>query len=540
MALHGETRRIDTATFRFKAFIQDDHPWINQANRFASTVSRGYYKYYVGDKQGQNVDYGPAAVYSLDGRYNLNWFNALTNQWVAEPATLATGGITPSTRTRREIRTESLATQNFFFDNRIVSTFGWRKDKNRSRDSNGATIDASTGLINYDALKVWGPWVEKAGTTKTAGVVVKPMRWLNAHYNTSDSFLPAVTQYNLYGEVLPNPTGKGKDYGITVALFNQTVVLKINKFTTFQNNSRDGVSGPLATRSIQLDTARVNNGSIAYNFESWATNLANARFTAQGVTPTAAQTSSAVAKIMGLPEGFLDGAIGHSISETNDVSARGLEYELSYNPTRNWTFKANLAQQITIDSNLSPNIQKYIESRLPIWTSATDDAGALWWTTSNGGIPRDFFTGSINAPLKLAVANQNKPRSQVREWRFNSLTNYRFSTGRLKGLGVGGAVRWEDKAAIGFRGGAPDADGIVRVYNANQPLFDKARYYIDFMSSYDLRFAQNKIRARVQLNIRNVLEKGRLQAIGVNPDGSPHTYRIIDPRQIILSTTFDL
>ena len=540
VALHGETRRIDTATYRYKAFIQDDHPWINQANRFGSTVSRGYYKYYVGDNQGQNVDYGPAAVYSLDGRYNLNWFNALTNQWVAEPATLATGGITPSNRTRREIRTESLATQNFFFDNRIVSTFGWRKDKNRSRDSNGATIDATTGLINYDALKVWVPWVEKAGTTKTAGVVVKPLRWLNAHYNTSDSFLPAVTQYNLYGEVLPNPTGKGKDYGITVALFNQTVVLKINKFTTFQKNSRDGVSGPLATRSIQLDTARVNNGSIAYNFESWATNLANARFTAQGVTPTAAQTSSAVAKIMGLPDGFLDGAIGHSISETNDVAARGLEFELSYNPTRNWTFKANVAQQITIDSNLSPNIQKYIESRLPIWTTATDDAGALWWTTSNGGIPRDFFTGSINAPLKLAVANQNKPRSQVREWRFNSLTNYRFSTGRLKGLGVGGAVRWEDKAAIGYRGGAPDADGIVRVYDPNQPLFDKARYYIDFMSSYDLRFAKDKIRARVQLNIRNVFEKGRLQAIGVNPDGSPHTYRIIDPRQFILSTTFDL
>ena len=71
-------------------------------------------------------------------------------------------------------------------------------------------------------------------------------------------------------------------------------------------------------------------------------------------------------------------------------------------------------------------------------------------------------------------------------------------------------------------------------------MFDKRRYYFDLMSSYDLRLYQNKIRARVQLNIRNVFERGRLQAIAVNPDGQPFAYRIIDPRQSILSTTFDL
>ena len=77
-------------------------------------------------------------------------------------------------RTRREIRTQSATTQNFFFDGRLVTTFGLRKDKIRSRDSNGATIDPATGLLNYDALKVWQRWIEKSGDTKTAGAVVKP------------------------------------------------------------------------------------------------------------------------------------------------------------------------------------------------------------------------------------------------------------------------------------------------------------------------------------------------------------------------------
>ena len=128
----------------------------------------------------------------------------------------------------------------------------------------------------------------------------------------------------------------------------------------------------------------------------------------------------------------------------------------------------------------------------------------------------------------------------MREWRFNALTNYNFTEGRLKNFGVGGAFRWEDKAAIGFRGAAPESDGVVRTLDPNKPVFDKSRYYIDASASYSLRLHDNKIRARVQLNVRNVFEKGRLQAIAVNPDGSPYAYRIIDPRQFILTTTFDL
>ena len=44
----------------------------------------------------------------------------------------------------------------------------------------------------------------------------------------------------------------------------------------------------------------------------------------------------------------------------------------------------------------------------------------------------------------------------------------------------------------------------------------------------------------MQLNVRNVFENGRLQPVAVNPDGRPYAYRIIDPRQFIISTSFDL
>ncbi len=540
-AAHGETRRIDNSTLRYRDAVVDNHNWINLQNRTGVTAARAYYKYYVGDNQGQNIDEAPPAIYNLNGTYNFTWFNAQTNQWVNEPSTIAEAGVTPSNRTRREIRTLSATTQNFFLKDRLVTTFGWRQDKNRSRDSNGAVVDPATGFLDYSPLETWGPWFEKAGTTRTSGAVIKPLTWLNAHYNQSDSFLPANTQFNLFGEVLPNPTGTGKDYGLTFSLLQGKLVFKINRYNTLQINSRAGDAGIVATRAIRMDTGRSGNGNDSFNFETWATNLAITRFTAQGILPTAAQTSAAVATIMGLPAGFLDSLVGRSIAETSDISAKGYEFEMNYNPVRNWTVKVTAAQQITIDSNISPTLIQYLEERLPIWTTVKDDAGLFWWKTSigNGGVPENFYLGNVSAPLKLAIANQGKPRSQVREWRVNLLTNYNFTQGRLKNFGVGGAVRWEDQASIGFFGAAPESDGVIRSLNADRPVYDTSRFYFDLSGSYNLRLYKGKIRTRIQLNVRNVLEDGRLQAIAVNPDGRPFAYRIVDPRQIILSTTFD-
>jgi len=565
-AAHGETRRIDTAVLRYRDAVLSDHSWINLQNRTGVTAARAYYKYYVGDAQGQNIDQAPAAVYGLGGRYNLTWFNALTNQWVNEPATIGEAGVTPSNRTRREIRTLSGTMQNFFLDGAIVTTFGLRTDKNRSRDSNGAVVDSGTGLLDYSPLRAWGPWLEKSGRTKTGGAVVRPFRDLGfirraadggdsagrilgqvlrgaaVHYNKSDSFQPAVTQYNLLGEVLPNPTGRGKDYGVSLSFLDNRLFLRVNRYENFQVNARNGDAGIVATRAIRMDTGRSGNGNDSFNFETWATLLANARFTAQGVVPTAAQTSAAVAKIMGLQDGFLDTLVGKSITETSDIEAKGMEIELNYNPNRHWRFKFAGAQQKSIDTNISPRVQEYLNQRMPYWMAAKDDAGVEWWTSriGSGGVPRDFYTGSVSAPLKLAIANQGKPRSQVREWRFNSLANYTFSEGRVKGLSLGGAVRWEDKAAIGFRGAAPDPDGVVRTLDRDRPVFDSSRFYLDLNVGYGLRLFSDRIRTRLQLNVRNALEGGRLQAVAVNPDGAPFAYRIVDPRQFILTATFDL
>jgi hypothetical protein len=77
-------------------------------------------------------------------------------------------------------------------------------------------------------------------------------------------------------------------------------------------------------------------------------------------------------------------------------------------------------------------------------------------------------------------------------------------------------------------------------YNADRPIWQRAQLYCDMFATYDFRMFKNRIRGNVQLNAKNVGESGRLQAFGVNPDGSKYNYRIVDPTEYILSLNFEL
>jgi len=543
LGLHGETSRIDFSGFRWRDVIQSDHAWSNKTNRSAVGVWI-YDKFYVGDNQGQNIDHAPATR-PVDGQHTLRWFNALTNQWVSESVDVGERFFNANVfnNSRTEVRTLNATVQNYFFKDRLVTTFGWRNDRQRVRQSLAPAIDPTTGWFQNEPLKTKLPWISNEGTTLTQGAVLKPTRWLNLFYNQSDSFTPSGISYDALGELLPNPKGKGKDYGVGISLLNDRLHLKINRYETDDQGARGGDLDTVVGRAWTLD-GRGTNGiaDTATDFLTFSQVTIDQRFVKQGITPTVAQRNAAVAQYMGLTEEFLAGIQSWDRGTTADVTSHGYEFEVIYNPIRNWRLKFTAARQVAIDSNIGDGLQRYIAARLPVWTTAKDENGVVWWNRSIGGgaTPRQTYEGNILAPIKLATATNGKPRSQVREWRWNAVTNYDFTEGRLRNFSVGGALRWQDKGGIGFLASAPDPDGVVRELDANKPVYDKARLAVDFSASYRLRLFKDRVRAKVQLNVRNVQENGRLQPVGVNPDGAAFAYRIIDPRQFILSTTFDL
>jgi outer membrane receptor protein involved in Fe transport len=569
IATHAETVRFDTVNWRFAPYITSDHAWTNRANRVS--VAQLTERFYVGDATGQNLDYGPSAIENLNGTYNLNWYNNLTGRWVEEPTTVGMLPLTNTTRNRSEIRTVNATIQSFFLDNRLVATYGWRRDRRRERTSQGVVVNPTTGIVSYDALKIWNPWTDdqgdvirasQRGDTKTWGAVAKPLSWLNLHYNQSDSFFPQVVRQRLdLLSNLPNPRGEGKDYGVSLAALQNRFNVRINRFKVTEYDSRGSEVGTIGNRTFRLEGRMESNGQRdVESFYPWAENLVRTRLAAQGIAnPTQTQLRPAIAKVMGVTDQWLNIFLDSGIAQpqtvgTTDVTSQGWEIEATFNPTRNWRIKFTGAEAEAFDQAISPEIYEYWQSRMPVWTTVRGDLvpgsgdgrGALWWTTvaSNNNTPEAQYNSQLLSPYLVGVANVGKPRTQIRKYRWAAVTNYDFSDGVLKNFNVGGAVRWEDKASIGF-GGMPAMTsgpftGAILQLDKDKPFWDRARYYVDLSAGYKFRMWGDKVRAKAQLNVRNAFESGRLQKVAVNPNGSTYAYRIIDPRQFILSCSFEL
>ncbi|MCX6954954.1 MAG: TonB-dependent receptor plug domain-containing protein [Verrucomicrobia bacterium] len=442
--------------------------------------------------------------------------------------------------------------QGFLLDGRIIPNFGVRKDFNRTRDGNSAINPsaATNGFYDRTPMDSFGAsdWVPSRGRTTNKGVVVKATNWLHLTYSQSDSFSPGSLAYDVYGQPLPDPQGVTKDYGFALGLFpdrsgRSRLNIVAKQYETVDRGRGDSSITPIVQRAIRLDADGNGTGGDPDLETFYNTELLKAH-----PTWTQAQIDTETQKLMGVSADYIDSHRNKTHGDGSDATSRGKEIEITFNPTPYWTMKSTIAQQKAFNATMSPKLQEYVTNRYAVWTTAKSpfDNSSYWDGNYRVGnlTPLGWYNANLIAPLKLAVAVQGKPRTQTREWRVNYVTNYRLAGITqhpfFKNLNVGGAVRWEDKASIGFYGAAPDADGIVRSLDPEKPVWDKARAYFDFLTGYDLKMFQGKVRARVQLNVRNVFESGRLQRVAVNPDGGAWAYRIIDPRQFILSATFNL
>ncbi|MCH6255190.1 TonB-dependent receptor [Puniceicoccaceae bacterium K14] len=95
----------------------------------------------------------------------------------------------------------------------------------------------------------------------------------------------------------------------------------------------------------------------------------------------------------------------------------------------------------------------------------------------------------------------------MREWRANFVTYYNFTEGRFAGNGLGGAARWQDKAAISYptiEVLAEGSDTPIYVGDISNPFYDNAQTNFDFGVSYQTKVMDNKVDWKIQLNVQNV------------------------------------
>lgn len=564
VSAYGEYREIISApqNLRYRDQVTDNTDFISATAILTSNGGHLFPRYFLGGTGATGIQYANSGLVNPDGHYTATFVTPTTGVINSSDSVSINQVYFALGEQKRKIRTDGVSLQSFLVKDTIIPTLGVRQDRTYSED-NLTTPTLSNGLIDQTNLTNFGlnkKW--NSGVTRTKGVVVKPfrafesltkraqegnffaqtLRGLNVFYNQSDAFQPADTAYNVFGQVLPNPSGTTKEYGFGLSFLDDKLELRIRHYDTLQIHSRSTL-GTIATRAVGMDFLGAGQ-TISFNLyaeaQSWMTTL-HPTFTPQQINDAAAQYA-------GFTSDYIASVQGKTISDINDAESKGYEFELNYNPTRNWTLKIAGAEQKAFDSNLSAYLQQYIAQRLPVWMNVVDPVNnVLWWNESQGsqGIPSAYYVANVQAPLALAITNQGKAKPQTREYSMNLTTNYHLvgiapEGSWLRNVSVGGSYRWASRAAIGYLAGAPDADGVVRTLDRNRIVYDKPMDNIDLLLTYNFRMFRDRIRARVQLNVRNVTENGHLQPIGVNPDGQIWRYRIVDPRQFIFSTSFDL
>ena len=411
---------------------------------------------------------------------------------------------------------------------------------------------------------------------------------LSLTYNHADNFIAQGPAYDLFLRQLPNQSGTTKDRGFWMTMLDGRLSVRYNNFVTDQKDLRNGDISTMAQRILRYE------GFIAtdsYNLRTQTSAWLNGLGT--GGVATNAQIAAAIKMPLEQYNGLQAIAAAGTYAAVNDARSKGHEIEINYNPTRHWTISASVTKTQAINTAAGSAVDDYIAARMPIWTSLEDPrytnttqtlggvtsplpslpatplpTGAtgrlLWWnilgapfTTLSGyngtqSAALNFAT-NVDAPMAVFRATIGRPRPQVREYSSKFSTRYNlsglFSENRvLKNMSVGGSLRYASKGSIGFfgKGYTPGMDltlpaNRILQLDPNRPIYSSADVNVDVFVGYRTKLFADKVRANFQLNVRNVQEDGgRLQKTAAFFDGRASTYRIVDPRQFILSASFEL
>jgi hypothetical protein len=139
------------------------------------------------------------------------------------------------------------------------------------------------------------------------------------------------------------------------------------------------------------------------------------------------------------------------------------------------------------------------------------------------------------ASLRKEILLDGGTNPEVRKWRGNLITNYRFSRGWLRGLNVGGAVRWQDKVVLGYPVYVDDVAGPQ--YDVSRPYYGPRETNYDMWINYGRKIGK-RLFWTIKLNIRNLGVQEKLIPVSTQPDGSIAAWRIADPMTWTITNTF--
>lgn len=484
---------------------------------------------------------------------------------------------TNAAKALRKTRSYAGSWQSYWWDGALVGTIGWRYDHVRGKDVTArATLSRQT--LNLDpsvyvlpenyASDIKSHSLSKGAVLHLNKLLDRDPLPLNVSlsYNTSDNFEIAGTRRDIYGGVLGNPSGKTKDYGVLLSTKDGKYSLRAVKYEAMSKDAAtqmsnlqmfgDIISYGLRWRNVflynlnayTLDTANGSN-EWRYNFDpdtsigetqDQATARENASIAAWnqiqarlpaafyqywGFTPPSNLGSPDPAQVQAYK--LWGGSTPQGLTLTSDTESQGYEFEFTANPTPNWRIAFNASKTEAVRTNvggaLTTDFVNYIDEMI------AGPAGEM--RMFSGGPTASTLRQQWNGykgSWTLLKLQESAATSELRKWRFNYVMNYNFTESWLKGTGVGGSYRWQDKIVIGYPVVAVTTSQYE--FDLAHPYYGPAEDAIDLWISYERKLTQ-KIKWKIQLNVRNAFDKEKLIPISVQPDGKTWASVRIAPQQ---------
>ncbi|BET68259.1 hypothetical protein ASA1KI_31770 [Opitutales bacterium ASA1] len=413
-------------------------------------------------------------------------------------------------RSRNQIDSYAAASHSRFFDGRLVTTAGVRRDRIQIWND-GRTLDAQTGEVTA-LVPATARSIDQSGTTHTLGAVFHVPRtdWLSVFANTSTNFRDqGGAQYlddedlRLGREIGPLE-GTGIDYGLKFSFLNRRVNATIARFQVDQDNQVSGHQSDVFNFINAIWTTILNGGP------------------------------NTVVTDQNDPDGHRVGG-----TDTRSQRSEGWELEVTANPTAAWRLTFNVSHAENAVSRLGGALSSYIERNRSEWMQYS----ALNYDTtrSPGNLSNAGGTNTVGALvtgldtwLAFVKSQEGQIETNIRPWNANGFTAYRFNEGALKGLTIGGGVNYRGDAVLGVRPGTLQSPEIEVFKGGDYFLFNG-------MLGYDFTL-RSGTRVNLRLNVDNLLDNRDKQVLAsswnpiLNDLQTFHYY--FNPRSWRLSANF--
>ena len=363
----------------------------------------------------------------------------------------------------RQTESHLAALQSSWWRERIITTAGWRYTKQTSFARPTSAVSAPAPLVftgeaqgsSYDFSRI------------SYGVVGKPARWLSVYYNYSENAqIPGTTVTLLPNNgAQPLNSGEGRDYGAMLTLLGGNLFLRAGYFTT-----------------ASVDQSRASG---ANNVGERNDRIMDALLAARLIQP------SQVVRLLG------------SAHDVFDLATDGYELNLTANLTPGWRLLCNVSVSDSVETNLLKRSRQSAALVLPLWRTA-----AAQGLVTNAGVTVAQEIAAYEAWLAATTAVEGQGTIGHREFEFRAFTRYDFTTGRLRGLFVGGGLSYGSSPVIG----RSTAGSLFEA-----PVRREADLLLGYRGRLPAWLGQRP--AEVQFNAANLLQQSPYTMLRRDPDG---------------------